>query len=171
MDVDMPGASDTGIHELVRCAGRGDHDLSTGSLDGLVAHREGELALLHNEYLIVGVLVQIRSLTGDRVRKEKRDVHVAVEATLELVDGPVVGKLFVADYLSHIPSFVHPAAELEVALPPATSSVTPVIQEELSEARKRVASATSSGVPSRRSGISAAIRCCCSSGMKRRVRS
>jgi hypothetical protein len=39
-----------------------------------------------------------------------------------------------------------------VTLPPATSSVTPVIREELSEATKRVASATSSGVPSRLSG-------------------
>src|SRR5215210_8108626 len=58
-----------------------------------------------------------------------------------------------------------------VTLPPATSSVTPVIQEELSEARKRVASATSSGVPNRLSGISAAIRLCCSSDMNRRVRS
>jgi hypothetical protein len=64
MDVDMPGPSSAGVDELVWRTGRGDQDLSTGSLDSLVAHREGELTILHNEYLIVGVLVQIRSLTG-----------------------------------------------------------------------------------------------------------
>ncbi len=45
-------------------------------------------------------------------------------------------------------------------LPPATSSVTPVSQEELSEARNRVASATSSGFPIRPSGNMVA-HCCC----------
>jgi hypothetical protein len=56
--------------------------------------------------------VQIRSITGCRVRKEERDMHVAVEVTLELVDGPVVWKPFSADYLGQLSSFVHPAAEL-----------------------------------------------------------
>jgi hypothetical protein len=45
-------------------------------------------------------------------------------------------------------------------LPPATSSVTPVSHDELSEARNRVASATSSGSPIRPSENMAAHRCC-----------
>src|SRR5215213_1102121 len=205
VDIDVPGPSGTGVDELVWRAGRGDHDPAAGCLDGLVSHREGQFALLHHEEFVVGVLVQIRSLAGGRVRKEERDVHVAVLVALELVHAPVVGKLVVGDQLRHVSSWwltgngrgaqpcrtwaaEHheppsrsscrhdplslPRASLQsVTLPPATSSVTPVIQEELSEARKRVASATSSGVPSRLSGICSEICRCCSSGMKRRVRS
>ena len=47
-------------------------------------------------------VMQIRSLTGGRVRKEERDIYVAVLVALELVHAPVVGKLLVADYLAHI---------------------------------------------------------------------
>jgi hypothetical protein len=50
--------------------------------------------------------VQIRSLTGGRVRKEERDIYVAVLVALELVHAPVVGKLLVVDYLAHIPFLV-----------------------------------------------------------------
>src|SRR5215203_6367282 len=78
VDVDVPSPPGTGVDELVWRAGRGDHDLAAGGLNGVLSHREGELALLHHEDLIVGVLVQIRSLTGGRVRKEERDIHVAV---------------------------------------------------------------------------------------------
>src|SRR5215212_8135223 len=78
VDVDVPSPPGTGVDELVWRAGRGDHDLAAGGLKGILSHREGQLALLHHEDLIVGVLVQIRSLTGGRVRKEERDIHVAV---------------------------------------------------------------------------------------------
>src|SRR5215208_4059155 len=114
MDVDVPGPSSAGVDELVRRAGRGDHDLAAGGLDSVLAHREGELALLHHEDLLVGVLVQIRSLTWDRVREEERDIHIAVEVALEPVYGPVVGKLFVADYLGHVSSFVLTAAFINI---------------------------------------------------------
>jgi hypothetical protein len=39
----------------------------------------------------------MRSLAGGRVRKEERDVHVAVLVALELLHAPVVGKLLIAD--------------------------------------------------------------------------
>src|SRR5215210_2008958 len=106
MDVDVPGPSDTGVDELVRRAGRGDHDLAAGGFDGGVSHREGQLALLHHEDLVVGMPVQTRSLAWGRVRKEERDVHVAVLVALELVHAPVAGKLVVADQLGHDSSFV-----------------------------------------------------------------
>src|SRR5215212_5817703 len=106
VDVDVPSPPGTGVDELVWRAGRGDHDLAAGGLDGLVSHCEGQLALLHHEYFVVGVLVQIRSLAGGRVRKEERDIHVAVLVALKRVHAPVVGKLVVADYLGHVSSSV-----------------------------------------------------------------
>jgi hypothetical protein len=106
VDVDLPSPPGTGVDELVWRAGRDNHDLAAGGLDGVLSHREGQLALLHHEDLIVGVLVQIRSLTGGRVGKEERDIHVAVLVDLERVHAPVVGKLIVADYLGHVSSSV-----------------------------------------------------------------
>src|SRR5215218_2720994 len=106
VDVDVPGPPGTGDDELVWRAGRSDSDLATGGLNGVLSHREGELALLHHEDLIVGVLVQIRSLTGGCVGKEERHIHVAVLVALERVHAPVVGKLVVADYLGHVSSSV-----------------------------------------------------------------
>ena len=44
--------------------------------------------------------------------------------------------------------------------PPSTSSTSPVTNEASSEQRKRTAPATSSGVPSRASGVFARIACC-----------
>jgi hypothetical protein len=95
----VPSPPDTGVDELVWRSGRGDYDLTAGGLKGVLSHRGGKLALLHHEDLIVGVLVQIRSLTGGRVGKEERDIYVAVLVALERVHAPVVGKLVVADYL------------------------------------------------------------------------
>ena len=97
MDVDVPGPPGTGVDELVWRSGRGDHYPAAGGLNGVLSHREGQLALLHHEDLIVGVLVQIRSLTGGRVGKEERDIYVAVLLALEHLHTPVVGKLVVAD--------------------------------------------------------------------------
>ena len=55
--------------------------------------------------------------------------------------------------------------------PPATSNTTPVTQDASSEARKRAARATSSGVPSRLSGWSSFRESCWALGMRSRLRS
>jgi hypothetical protein len=64
-----------------------------------------------------------------------------------------------------------PSPPQTMVRPPATSSVTPVIQDELSDARNSVASATSSGVPIRPSGCIAATCRWVSSGIRRFTRS
>src|SRR5215218_8962743 len=101
MDVDVPSPSGAGVDELVRRAGRGDYDLPARRLDGGVSYREGKLALLHHEDLLVRVSVQLWALSGRRLRQEERDIHVAVEETLKPVYGPVVRKFVVADYVGH----------------------------------------------------------------------
>src|SRR6478672_1759945 len=53
-------------------------------------------------------------------------------------------------------AFPGPATRLHMYIPPFTASTCPVIYDASSEARKHTAAATSSGVPSRRSGIRAA---------------
>src|SRR5215216_7459949 len=102
MDVDVPSPSGAGVDELVRRAGRGDYDLPARRLDGGVSYREGKLALLHHEDLLVRVSVQLWALSGRRLRQEERDIHVAVEETLKPVYGPVVRKFAVADYAGHV---------------------------------------------------------------------
>src|SRR5438093_6530941 len=58
-----------------------------------------------------------------------------------------------------------------IVAPPATSSTIPVIQPASSEARKRAARATSSGIPSRRIGCASINICRCVSGMRSLLRS
>ena len=48
------------------------------------------------------------------------------------------------------------------SVPPSTCTVVPVTKRERSDARKRAAPATSSGVPNRPSGTHVGIKCCCS---------
>ena len=57
-----------------------------------------------------------------------------------------------------------PLTLIHIPSPPSTSTTSPVTNEASSEQRKRTAPATSSGVPSRASGVFARIACCTSSG-------
>jgi|SRR5215210_5152583 len=91
VDVDVPSPPGTGVDELAWRAGRGDLDLAAGGLKGVLSHREGKLALLHHEDLIVAVLVQIRSPTGGRVGNEERDIHVAVLVASNVYTLPLLG--------------------------------------------------------------------------------
>src|SRR4051794_18727461 len=68
--------------ERVRDLGGRDHDVARGCLDLLIADREDHGALLHDEGLLVRVLVQAYAAAGLVMTQEERDagaVLVAVE--------------------------------------------------------------------------------------------
>jgi hypothetical protein len=77
VDVDVPSPPGTGVDELVWRAGRGDHGLAADGLKGVLSHREGELALLHHEDLIVRMLVQIRSPLPGAVSERKNETSTS----------------------------------------------------------------------------------------------
>src|SRR5215211_6135298 len=100
-DVHLPERSAPGVDELVRHTGRYDYDLAAGRLDRGVAYREGSVALLYHEDLLVGMLVQPRATTRRAVHQEERNVHIAVEVSLELVRDRAAREFVLGDYAGH----------------------------------------------------------------------
>jgi hypothetical protein len=70
----LPQPARTGVYELVRYAGRHNHDLPALCLDEVISGREGDGALLHYEDLLVGMLVQLRASPRRRVYQDERDI-------------------------------------------------------------------------------------------------
>src|SRR5215212_4106886 len=70
VDVDLTQRAGAGVDELVRGAGRSDHDLTSGHLDRLLADGEGGAPLLHQKDLGVRVPVQLRPAPGRTIEQD-----------------------------------------------------------------------------------------------------
>jgi hypothetical protein len=108
--VHLPQPLLTGVHELVRHAGRHHNDLAAPRLDNVVPGGEGREALLHYKDLLVGVPVQPRAAPRGRVYDDDRDAG-AEKATLDLAG------LFPATRVSYVQDARH-------APPPAVGSAS-----------------------------------------------
>jgi hypothetical protein len=68
----LPRRSSAGVHELVRHADRHHHDLAVTRLDDILSGRERNAALLHHEDLLVGMLMQLRVASRQRVNQDEQ---------------------------------------------------------------------------------------------------
>jgi hypothetical protein len=80
VDADELRAAGTVVRELVRCVGRDDDDVTSPSVELVVAGAEGEAAFDDDPRLVVGVLVQPRSLARLAFVEDERDGGTVVSA-------------------------------------------------------------------------------------------
>ena len=80
MDVRHVGGSVADVDELVRAAGRRDHDLTGPRLDRLAVDREVDPALVHDEGLLVRMAMQAWPAAGRRPCEEERDAGAVIGA-------------------------------------------------------------------------------------------
>src|ERR687888_2175899 len=84
VDVDLAQRAVAGVDEPVRRVGRDDGDLARDELDLLVADRERPPPFLHDEDLLVGVLVEPWPLARRGIDEQETYAHAAVVVAHEL---------------------------------------------------------------------------------------
>lgn len=72
VDANQPGLPWAQVGKAVRNPGRPENDVAGAALDGFVADPDQDMALENDEGFVVGVLVQLGSLTDVVVHEEKR---------------------------------------------------------------------------------------------------
>ena len=85
VDIDLPEWPIADIYELMRRLRRNDDDLPRLPLECLRANGKERAALLDDEDLFLGMLVQLRSPSRWEINPDEGDAAIPVQVALELV--------------------------------------------------------------------------------------